>query len=318
MGEASMETWETDEMPADVREDAWREVVSVTHLPWSIDLAPEDAPPLSGAWIRRRSLGDLRLIDCVCGPCSGRRSPTDLRRSPGEYVGVLIIHEGKEILTQAEREMVLHPGGALAWDSVRPAEFAVLKPLHKQTLLVPRQRFQQFFPRPELATARTLEGPPADLFTSYMRFLTTVELDTVAAAAAGNAALELLGAALGSVILPTHSAVRGAKRVKVKEYIDTHLGDPGLKPQRIADANALSLRSLYSLFEEEGDTVSAYVRRRRLARAHADLTQLGSHLSITDVSARWGFADTAHFSRSYRAQYGMTPRDARRGSSPTA
>jgi AraC family transcriptional activator of tynA and feaB len=312
-----METWQTDQMPADEREDAWREVVSFTHLPWSIDLAPEDAPPLSGAWIRRRALGDLDLIDCVCGPCSGQRTPTDLRRSPGEYVGVLIIHEGKEILAQADRDTMLLPGDALAWDSVRPAQFAVLEPLHKQTLLVPRRRFQQLFPRPELATARQLRGPAADLFTSYLRFLTTIELDAVAAAAAGNAALELLGAALGSVILPSRSAVRDAKRVKVKEYIDAHLSDPGLKPQRIAEANALSLRSLYSLFEEEGDTVSAYVRRRRLARAHADLTHPGSHLSITDVSARWGFADTAHFSRSYRAQYGTTPREARRGSSPS-
>jgi AraC-like DNA-binding protein len=311
-----METWLTDQMPADVREDAWREVVSVTHLPWSIDLAPEDAPPLSGAWIRRRRLGDLDLIDCVCAPCSGRRTPTDLRRSPGEYVGVLIIHQGKEILSQAERDTMLHPGDALAWDSVEPAQFAVLEPLHKQTLLVPRPRFQQLFPRPELATARTLQGPAADLFTSYLRFLTTMELDTLAAAAAGNAALELLGAALGSVILPSPSAMRDAKRVKVKGYIDAHLGDPGLKPRRIAEANAVSLRSLYSLFEDEGDTVSAYVRRRRLARAHADLIQLGSQLSITDVSSRWGFADTAHFSRSYRAQYGTSPREARRASSP--
>ncbi|MCA1845796.1 MAG: helix-turn-helix domain-containing protein [Actinobacteria bacterium] len=307
-----METWEINQMPVDEREEAWRELVSTTHLPWSIDLAGDDVPSESREWIRRRHLGDIDLIDCVCGPCSGRRNPSDLRRSPGEYVGVLVLHEGKELLSQAERETVLSAGDVVAWDSVDEARFAVLEPLRKQTLLVPRPRFQQLIPRPELAIARAVEaGPTVDLFTSYLRFLTTVELEPVAAAAAGNAALELLGALLGSVIAPSRSALRDALRVKVKEYIERRLADADLKPRRIAEANALSVRSLYSLFEEEGDTVGAYVRRRRLARAHAELTRPGTGPSVTDVAMRWGFADTAHFSRSFRAQYGASPSEVR-------
>ena len=306
-----METWEINQMPVDEREDAWRELVSTTHLPWSIDLAGDDVPPESREWIRRRHLGDIDLIDCVCGPCSGRRNPSDLRRSPGEYVGVLVLHEGKELLSQAERETVLSAGDVVAWDSVAEARFAVLEPLRKQTLLIPRPRFQQLIPRPELAIARAVEGPTVELFTSYLRFLTNVELEPVAAAAAGNAALELLGAVLGSVIVPSRSAVRDALRVKVKEYIERRLPDADLKPQRIAEANALSVRSLYGLFEEEGDTVGAYIRRRRLARAHAELTRAGPAPSVTDVALRWGFADTAHFSRSFRAQYGASPSEVR-------
>jgi AraC-like DNA-binding protein len=307
-----METWEINQMPVEEREDAWRELVSTTHLPWSIDLAGDDVPPESREWIRRRHLGDIDLIDCVCGPCSGRRNPSDLRRSPGEYVGVLVLHEGKELLSQAERETVLSAGDVVAWDSVAEARFAVLEPLRKQTLLIPRPRFQQLIPRPELAIARSVEsGPTVDLFTSYLRFLTTVDLEPMAAAAAGNAALELLGAVLGSVIVPNRTVVRDALRVKIKEYIERRLRDADLRPQRIAEANAVSVRSLYGLFEEEGDTVGGYIRRRRLARAYAELTRPGPPPSVTDVALRWGFADAAHFSRSFRAQYGVPPSEAR-------
>ena len=307
-----METWDINQMPVAEREDAWRDVVNSTHLPWSIDLAGDDVPAGGQEWIRRRHLGDIDLIDCVCGPCSGRRNPSDLRRSPGEYVGVLIIQEGKELLSQAERETVLSAGDVVAWDSVAEARFAVLEPLRKQTLLVPRPRFQQLIPRPELATARSVgASPTVELFTSYLRFLTTVDLEPSAAAAAGNAALELLGAVLGSVIVPSRSALRDALRVKVKEYVERHLADADLRPPAIAEANALSVRSLYGLFEEEGDTVGAYVRRRRLARAHAELTRPGPGPSVTDVALRWGFADTAHFSRSFRAHYGISPTEAR-------
>jgi AraC-like DNA-binding protein len=33
-----------------------------------------------------------------------------------------------------------------------------------------------------------------------------------------------------------------------------------------------------------------------------------SSQSISDICFRWGFNDAAHFSRSFRADYGMTPR----------
>jgi len=35
------------------------------------------------------------------------------------------------------------------------------------------------------------------------------------------------------------------------------------------------------------------------------------HLSISEICFRWGFNDAAHFSRSFGAEYGMTPREFR-------
>ena len=181
-------------------------------------------------------------------------------------------------------------------------------------MLIPRERFQQLVPRPELATFRSVRpGPAVDLFSAYLRAVSAADLDPASAAAAGNATLELLGAVLGSVIVPSRTAVRDALRARVKEHIESNLGAPCLTPSAVAAARGMSVRTLYTLFEDEGDTVAAFVRRRRLARAHADLTRPGLVPTITEIAVRWGFADAAHFSRSYRAEYGIPPSQTRRG-----
>ena len=51
-------------------------------------------------------------------------------------------------------------------------------------------------------TSSVQPGPAGNLFSAYLRAVSAADLDPVSAAAAGNATLELLGAVLGSVIVP--------------------------------------------------------------------------------------------------------------------
>ena len=308
---AQVESWDLADLRGPERAEIWQDVVSETHLPWQID--PAVAPGREYvARVERQCLGDISLFDCWCDPCHGQRGRHQLVATAGDYIGILMVKSGAEWVSQTDREVVLREGDVVAWDSVREARFVVMEPMHKRTLLVPRQRFQQLLPRPELASMRRLEPSPAlNLYTAYLDFLRRVDLAEPAAVAAGNAALELLGAVLGSVVAPTRSALREGLRAQVRAYMEAHLSEPDLRPADVAAANAVSIRGLYALFEEEGDSVCAYLRRRRLARAHDDLSRPDSNPSVTDVAFRWGFSDAAHFTRAFRAQYGFPPRDAR-------
>ncbi|HEY0948961.1 helix-turn-helix domain-containing protein [Nocardioides sp.] len=308
---AGTERWDVARVAPGDRDEAWREIVSDTHLPWTLDRVRDSDVPVEGRILRRR-LGDIQLMDTWCGLCGGQRLRSDLRRTDGEYVGVLVVRAGREVLTQDDEQIAVGLGDVVAWHSARPIRFDVLEPLRKQTLLVPVARFHDVVPSLELTTARLLHPNSARLLlTSYLSFVTTLELTPEAAAGAGNAALELLGAALSTLSTPpTASARRHELRQKVKGYVEARLGDPALSPHAIAVHHAISDRLLYSLFEDEGDTVQAYVRRRRLARAHADLTRPGRDLAIHQVARRWGFTDPAHFSRAFRAHYGYPPSKA--------
>jgi AraC family transcriptional activator of tynA and feaB len=308
----AVESWVLDDIPAAERAEAWRHVVSDTHLPWALDRG-HDPAPVAGNRIRRRALGDLQLVDCVAAPCSGRRERADLRATDGEHIGVLLIVEGTEVLAQEGHEVVLRAGDLVAWDSVRPARFAVLEPLRKQTLLIPRARFRQLLPRPELVTARRVPATPTTaVLRGFLDALPADGLDPAAAFAAGNAALELVGAALGSVVMPSRAATRDAVRVRIRQHIEAHLDDrEALRPQRLAAAHAISVRTLHALFRDGDDTVGAYVRRRRLARARADLIR-APWPSVTAVAHRWAFSDAANFSRAFRAAFGVPPSEAQR------
>ncbi|MBP6014235.1 MAG: helix-turn-helix transcriptional regulator [Alphaproteobacteria bacterium] len=54
-----------------------------------------------------------------------------------------------------------------------------------------------------------------------------------------------------------------------------------------------------------GKSVGAYVRERRLAFAARTLR--GKPCRLSDVAAATGFHDQAHFTRAFKAQYGLTP-----------
>ncbi|WP_201325260.1 helix-turn-helix domain-containing protein, partial [Burkholderia sp. E168m23] len=101
-----------------------------------------------------------------------------------------------------------------------------------------------------------------------------------------------------------------------KQYIATHLGEPELAPQAVADAVGLSLRHLGRLFAAEGESITQHIWSERLSHAHRELTDARLRkTSIGEIAFRWGFSSQAHFSRAIRERYGASPmalRDAAR------
>lgn len=107
---------------------------------------------------------------------------------------------------------------------------------------------------------------------------------------------------------------------QVRDFIERHLDDPALSPQLVADAHHVSLRTLHRLFEAEDETVAGLIRTRRLHRCRRELADpLLRQQPVHLIARRWGFTDKAHFSRTFRAEYGLSPRayrESRRGGSP--
>jgi AraC-like DNA-binding protein len=94
--------------------------------------------------------------------------------------------------------------------------------------------------------------------------------------------------------------------------IEQRLADPELCPGELAAAQFISVRSLHKLFETQQTTVAEWVRQRRLERCARDLLDPAlAGESIGAIGARWGITSQAHFSRLFRARYGVTPSDYR-------
>ncbi|MEU1622891.1 helix-turn-helix domain-containing protein [Streptomyces sp. NPDC005722] len=96
--------------------------------------------------------------------------------------------------------------------------------------------------------------------------------------------------------------------LRIRGFIEQHLADPGLTPATVAAAHNISTRQLHRLFQAQNMAVAGWIRRRRLENCRRDLAdpRYGQH-TVQVVAARWGFTDKAHFSRLFRATYGMPP-----------
>lgn len=104
----------------------------------------------------------------------------------------------------------------------------------------------------------------------------------------------------------------GNLRSYVQRVIDKSLSQPSLTPAALAGGLNISVRHLYRLFEEEGDSVCRYIQRARLKRSAEDLANPCFRTeSITSIAYKWGFTDSAHFSRSFKKQYDQSPKDFR-------
>jgi len=141
-------------------------------------------------------------------------------------------------------------------------------------------------------------------------------------------ALLLVGAAtmdLARALLATTSDQRSLQRevlhstelTRIRVYIDQHLQDTDLNLRSIAKANHVSLRQFYKVWGSSRPTPSEYIMGERLRRAHDDLARADlTSQSIFTIARKWGFTDSAHFSRRFKDAYGITPRDWRQLNHP--
>jgi AraC family transcriptional regulator, positive regulator of tynA and feaB len=307
------EFWAMNTQGAD-RPDQWQQILSDTHLPWRVTIAQPRSEAVFDAWVRRWWVDDLALLDCECSPCSGVRARRQLADTDGAFVAVLITRIGAETVCQGDAEADLRPGDAVAWDSTKPARFTVWEPLAKRSLLIPWTALDEVSGRPWMTGGVKLNAaaPATRLLAAYLDTLlkTLPDLSPVAVSAARNATLELfLGALRADLDLPTTGTAQPALRAAMDRYIDRHLLDETVTPAAVASAHSVSIRTVNRIFRATGQTVSEVIRVRRLARAREELTN--SDRPISTIAHRWGFSDTSHFSRSFKACYGSSPTDYR-------
>ncbi|MGH7005023.1 MAG: helix-turn-helix domain-containing protein, partial [Alphaproteobacteria bacterium] len=107
-----------------------------------------------------------------------------------------------------------------------------------------------------------------------------------------------------------------ARRDALRAHLARNLADPTLSPRGAADALGISVRLVHRLFEEMGTSFGRWVLERRLDACRRALDGPAPR-AISDIAFAWGFNELSHFSRAFKARFGVAPRDfrarARRG-----
>ena len=268
--------------------------------------------PLAGefeASLRQRTLGNL-CLNFVRALPQRVHTPTRPRSGPQSRFALVYLRSGLLRIDHCARSIELRPGECVIIDGNEACEVITCSESESLNIAVSANWAQQWLTRPESEVAKAFvpDVPAArpllgllDLFSdgdAQMPFGDTMLLNQLGGAlaiAVGN----------GEVVGTNHSA-RLLNRMK--QAIAARYYDADYCPQIAADEAGISRRYLVSLFANAGTTFNTELMRIRLERsAQMMLEPRFASLSVMEISLRCGFSDASHFSKRFRAKYGISP-----------
>ncbi|MGI5158541.1 helix-turn-helix domain-containing protein [Microbispora sp. CA-102843] len=310
----------TSDLPVAERFASWCEMANKTLIPNAVS---SDHAADFHAELCLQDLGVVRLNALSYPPLETYRPARLIRRSDPEELQIMIASQGSHRIIQGGRDVTSSPGELLLYDTSRPwhgwcvAKSGMVRgtlvQFPRAILPLPENRLRDLILRPLpgregigallAGCLRRMTAQAGSYTAADGQRLASIVIDLVTAVCAHHLERD------HAVPPETH---RRTLLLKVRTHIEQQLGDPRLSPETISAACRISVRHLHRLFEGEELTLSAWIRHRRLERCRRDLGDPALlHRPVHAVAAHWGLTEPAHFSRVFRAAYGVSPSEYR-------
>ncbi|MGX5771422.1 AraC-like ligand-binding domain-containing protein [Microbacterium trichothecenolyticum] len=290
---------------------------AVSHAVVALDVHAEHDERFRGA-LDASVAGDIHVFGIAADGHSVHRTPGQISRAPQQYFKFSLIERGSGLIVQDGREISLRAGDMAIYDTDRPYSLLFDDTMRMSVVMFPKVMLDIPAETIGRLTATRLDGGGGvgAMIGPYVASLArgAADLDAHLARRMFRTAVDMVSTLLEANLGPaaTSTDVHGALLRRVLDHIDEHLSDSELSPGQIAAAHFISVRHLHALFNEQGTTVSTVIRTRRLERCYDILVDpQQAHRSITDVALANGFVDAAHFSRTFRAHFGVPPSGVR-------
>lgn len=295
--------------------DHWKHLVAESFVPLAARTADVDG---FRGQMRARVLDRMSIVEVTATSHEVHRTPALIARAQERYFKLNLQLEGTGLLVQDNREAVLRPGDLAIYDTNRPYTLAFEEQARVMVVMFPCDALSLPVDYVgQLAAVRMDATGLSGIVGQFIRQLSE-NLDVLngpSGSRLATNALDLVSTMLHAEMdmTPDRMKPQALLAVSAREYIDANLSDPQLSPASIAAAHFISTRHLHNVFHESGTTVAGYIRSQRLDGARRDLRDpLHAGKPVGTVAAAWGFLDAAHFSRTFRDAFGMSPTDWRR------
>lgn len=264
--------------------------------------------------IGTREIGALKLTRFSSSPLSFWKWPTDVVSAENRSCIVITQIAGVRRYLQKGVEVLLKAGDSTLIDSGQPWSSSCGTECVRLYLRVPRWMMENRLRTREIPIAARISGGSRVGATLSRLSQSLYEGAGRMGEEESAATLDAYFRALAVCFGRRESATQRPPELlgQIIQYVNAHLAEPTLTPVEIASAMGISLRHLHRVFSATGNTLGDYVRARRLEQCREDLVNPRLlQKTITDIAFFWGFSDAAHFSHSFRKQFGVSPRTFR-------
>lgn len=264
------------------------------------------------------TVGGLTISEVSSPPVTVTRTSAFIRHNPVDH-WVLTLSESSssEVATRGERIAV---GAGTPFLLSLGEEMSIRRPdqERRMQILLSRDSFGKAAALLDGAVGTAIEGPRGRLLKDFLGLLRRsvsdlTEVEAGRLVGAVQAVVETCLVPAPDRIARAEKPINATLMERVRKVVSHHLRSPSLSTDKLCQEAGTSRSQLYRLLEDEGG-VAHYIQRRRLSESFAILCDTSHDLSIGRIAEMLCFADASGFSRAFRREFGISPRDVRTAS----
>lgn len=304
-----MQRWSTDDIAPDRRLSFWRNAVHESVV--EMDLRPTDNSPAFVSSIEACPLAAIVPHQARGSAQKVSRGSAEIARGRKNAYYLLSQPQRAWSIRHAGQEHFVEPGESVLVDSREPYDFLFAQGLDDLSIEMPIEWLERWLPQPSSILGRPLQC--SNGWGKALRgFKEALIPERLVALSVPDTLLEDQLGVLLSLASEQNELAVSAKNDLLRQCLSSmreRLADPELVALTVAQANAISVRSLHRVFAAADQTFSAVLMHLRVDEAARMLASRRFHtLTIAEVSRRCGFLDPSHFARQFRLKRGVGPR----------
>ena len=263
--------------------------------------------------------GDLRFAAFASTPHEIVRLKSHIARSRDAHYLISLQRSGVSRMFQGENACELRPGDVGLVDGTRPFRVEFPRTVDRVVAVIPHAQLHSRAPWLDRQPPNRMSGhsPLSGALRFYLERLAGPDCTSPAEAVALTENVCNIIALMTAGNGGEHSSARqfGAQpgldqMLVVLRHL---LAEPDLSPKMAAERLKVSVRTIHKRFEEADTTFGQWVLDNRLQACRRALDDPRQHsFTISQIAFGWGFNDLSHFSKAFKARFGLAPAQYRR------